>query len=178
MSEANEPEASSNDEPVSQPNKKDKVRKVTNYLLTFVAVTLVFSIVSDRLIPITDNARVKGYIVPIKPEVSGKVLDIRVQPNQLVEQGDVLAVLDDSDYRIAVAQAEQNLEIAGQNVGAQTANIASAQARLTSAIVERQNTDLQAKRVLAMADKGVVSKSDADQSKSCFGDIKSCSSEC
>ncbi|MCG9629865.1 HlyD family secretion protein [Vibrio sp. Isolate30] len=165
MSEANEPEASSNDEPVNQPNKKDKVRKVTNYLLTFVAVTLVFSIVSDRLIPITDNARVKGYIVPIKPEVSGKVLDIRVQPNQLVEQGDVLAVLDDSDYRIAVAQAEQNLEIAGQNVGAQTANIASAQARLTSAIVERQNTDLQAKRVLAMADKGVVSKSDADQAR-------------
>ncbi|NOH80409.1 HlyD family secretion protein [Vibrio sp. RE86] len=158
VEQATEPEA-------QEANKQDKVRKITNYLLTFVAVTLLFSIVADRVIPITDNARVKGYIVPIKPEVPGKVIDIRVQPNQLVEQGDVLAVLDQSDYKIAVQQAEQNLEIAGQNVGAQTANIASAQARLTSAMVERQNTQVQAKRILAMAEKGVVSKSDADEAR-------------
>ena len=150
----------------AQPEQgKDKVRKVTNYLLAFVAFTLLFSIIADRIIPITDNARVKGYIVPVKPEVSGKVLDILVQPNQLVNQGDTLAILDDSDYRIAVQQAEQNLEIAGQNVGAQTASIASAQAKLTSALVEKQNTQLQAKRILEMADKGVVSKSDADEAR-------------
>ncbi|EDK30677.1 hypothetical secretion protein [Vibrionales bacterium SWAT-3] len=55
--------------------------------------------------------------------------------------------------------------IAGQNVGAQTASIASAQAKLTSALVEKQNTQLQAKRILEMADKGVVSKSDADEAR-------------
>ncbi|WP_186175952.1 HlyD family secretion protein [Vibrio jasicida] len=146
-------------------NKKDKVKTVTNYLLLFIVVMLGFSIVSDRIIPVTDNARVKGYIVPIKPQVSGNVLNINVRPNQLVEEGDELAVLDKSDYEIAVKQAEENLEIAGQNVGAQTASIASAQARLTSAIVERQNTEAQANRVLAMAEKGVVSKSDADKAR-------------
>ncbi|MCX2788995.1 HlyD family secretion protein [Vibrio sp. Sgm 5] len=135
-------------------NKKDKVKTVTNYLLLFIVVMLGFSIVSDRIIPVTDNARVKGYIVPIKPQVSGNVLDIKVRPNQLVAEGDELAVLDKSDY-----------EIAGQNVGAQTASIASAQARLTSAIVERQNTEAQANRVLAIAEKGVVSKSDADKAR-------------
>ncbi|MEF1341344.1 biotin/lipoyl-binding protein, partial [Vibrio rotiferianus] len=109
-------------------NKKDKVKTVTNYLLLFIVVMLGFSIVSDRIIPVTDNARVKGYIVPIKPQVSGNVLNINVRPNQLVEEGDELAVLDKSDYEIAVKQAEENLEIAGQNVGAQTASIASAQA--------------------------------------------------
>lgn len=145
--------------------KQDKVRKVTNYLLMFVVGMLLFSIVADRIIPITDTARVKGYIVPIKPEVSGKVLDIVVQPNQLVQQGQVLAVLDQSDFKIAVAQAEQNLEIAGQNVGAQTANIAASQAKLTSAMVEQQNTQVQANRILAMAEKGVVSKSDADEAR-------------
>ena len=152
--------------------EKDKVRKVTNYLLIFVAAVLLFSIVSDRIIPITDNARLKSYIVPIKPQVAGTVLDIQVQPNQLVQEGDVLAILDPSDYQIAVHQAEQNLEIAGQNVGAQTANIASAQARLTSAMVERQNTQLQAKRVLDMADKGVVSKSDADKARAALATSK------
>ncbi|BCN26160.1 hemolysin secretion protein D [Vibrio alfacsensis] len=146
-------------------NKKDKVKTITNYLILFIVFMLGFSIISDRIIPITDNARVKGYIVPIKPQVSGNVQDIRVQPNQLVEEGDELAIIDKSDYEIAVQQAEENLEIAGQNVGAQTANIASAQARLTSAIVERQNTEAQANRILAMAEKGVVSKSDADEAR-------------
>ncbi|KOO15602.1 secretion protein [Vibrio xuii] len=145
--------------------KPNKVRKITNYLLMSVAVLLVFSIVSDRIIPMTDNARVKGYVVPIKPQVSGQVLDILVSANQPVNEGDVLVKLNPADYEIAVAQAEQNLEIAGQNVGAQTAAIAASQARLTSANVELENVKLQSNRILEMAERGVVSKSDADQAR-------------
>lgn len=145
--------------------KTNKVRKITNYLLITVITLLLFSIISDRVIPLTDNARVKGYVVPIKPQVSGQVFDILVQPNQLVAQGEVLAKLNPVDYEIAVKQAEQNLEIAGQNVGAQTAVIASSQARLTSANVELENVRLQSGRILEMAERGVVSQSDADQSR-------------
>ncbi|PQJ88833.1 HlyD family secretion protein [Aliivibrio sifiae] len=147
------------------PKKINKVRKITNYLLITVSVLLLFSIISDRVIPLTDNARVKGYVVPIKPEVSGQVFDILVQPNQLVKQGDVLVKLNPADYQIAVKQAEQSLEIAGQNVGAQTAAIASSQARLTSANVELENVKLQSARILEMAERGVVSQSDADQAR-------------
>lgn len=147
------------------PEKSNKVRKITNYLLISVAVSLLFSIVSDRIIPSTDNARVKGYVVPIKPQVSGQVLDILVQPNQPVEEGEVLAKLNPADYEIAVKQAEQNLEIAGQNVGAQTAVIASSQARLTSANVELENVKLQSSRILEMAERGVVSQADADKAR-------------
>ncbi|MEJ2765384.1 HlyD family secretion protein [Photobacterium sp. MCCC 1A19761] len=147
------------------PQKTNKVKKITNILLLTVAVLLLFNIISDRIIPITDNARVKTFVVPVKPEVSGLVLEIKVAPNQLVDEGEVLVRLDPSDYQIAVAQAKENLEIAGQNVGAQTAAIASAQARLTSAIVERQNAELQSKRILALAKKGVVSQSDADEAR-------------
>ncbi|MGF1806858.1 HlyD family secretion protein [Aliivibrio sifiae] len=150
---------------VEAPKKVNKVRKITNYLLITVSVLLLFSIISDRVIPLTDNARVKGYVVPIKPQVSGQVLDILVQPNQLVKQGDVLAKLNPIDYQIAVKQAEQSLEIAGQNVGAQTAAIASSQAKLTSANVELENVKLQSARILEMAERGVVSQSDADQAR-------------
>ncbi|MGR5166199.1 HlyD family secretion protein [Vibrio astriarenae] len=152
--------------------KNNKVKKITNYLLATIVFLLIFSMVCDRIIPITDQGRVKAYVVPIKPQVSGQVMDIKVEPNQLVEEGEVLATLDKSDYEIAVAQAEQNLEIAGQNVGAQTASIASAQARLTSALVERQNVQVQAARVLAMAEKGVVSKSDADKARASLATAK------
>lgn len=144
-------------------NKPNKVRQFTNYLLLTVGVLLIFSIISDRIIPTTDNARVKGYVVPIKPQVSGQVLDILVRPNQPVKQGDVLAQLNPADYEIAVKKAEQDLEIAGQNVGAQTATVASAQARLTSENIEYENLQRQAKRILAMAERGIVSKAEADK---------------
>ncbi|MCK6263521.1 HlyD family secretion protein [Vibrio sp. ZSDE26] len=167
MSENNELETQKSEE-TENPNpdgKGNRVRKITNYLLVGVASILLFSIVSDRIIPSTDNARVKGYVVPIKPQVSGQVLDILVQSNQPVKEGDVLVKLNPADYDIAVQQAEQNLEIAGQNVGAQTAAIAASQARLTSANVELENVKLQSNRILAMAERGVVSKSEADQAR-------------
>ncbi|MGF1786691.1 HlyD family secretion protein [Photobacterium swingsii] len=147
------------------PPKTNKIRQITNCLLLIAALMLTFSIISDRIIPFTDNARVKGYVVPIKPEVSGQVLDILVQPNQPVSEGDVLVKLNPTDYEIAVKQAEQDLEIAGQNVGAQTAAIAASQARVTTAVVELENSKLQTNRVLAMAKRGVVSQSDGDQAR-------------
>ncbi|PMJ99017.1 HlyD family secretion protein [Vibrio sp. 10N.261.55.A7] len=152
-------------EEVNSAGKANRVRKITNYLLIAVAALLLFSIISDRIIPSTDNARVKGYVVPIKPQVSGQVLDILVNANQPVKEGDVLAKLNPADYEIAVQQAEQNLEIAGQNVGAQTATIAASQARLTSANVDLENVKLQSNRILEMAERGVVSQSDADQAR-------------
>lgn len=93
MSEKNNPSESevTEQQKQGQQAKPDKIKKLTNYMLGIVAFMLLFSIVSDRIIPSTDNARVKGYVVPIKPQVSGQVLDIVVQPNQLVKQGDVLA---------------------------------------------------------------------------------------
>ncbi|WP_353496234.1 HlyD family secretion protein [Vibrio chaetopteri] len=145
--------------------KQNKVKKVTNGLIIAIAVSLGVSIVSDRIVPSTDNARVQGYVVPVKPQVSGQVIDIQVRPNQLVSEGDILVSLNPVDYEIAVKKAEQDLEIAGQNVGAQTASIASAQARLTSAVVERDNVELQTRRVLGLADKGVVSDSEADKAR-------------
>lgn len=172
MSDKSEPTASTTDNAEKkeldsqQANaKQNKVKKVTNGLIIAIAVSLGVSIVSDRIIPSTDNARVQGYVVPVKPQVSGQVIDIQVQPNQLVSEGDILVSLNPVDYEIAVKKAEQDLEIAGQNVGAQTASIASAQARLTSAVVERDNVELQTRRVLGLAEKGVVSDSEADKAR-------------
>ncbi|MGF1695145.1 HlyD family secretion protein [Vibrio lamellibrachiae] len=175
MSESTEIESKTSQESneAKTDGKANRVRKITNYLLLGVATVLLFSIISDRIIPSTDNARVKGYVVPIKPQVSGQVLDILVQSNQPVQEGDVLVRLNPVDYEIAVKQAEQNLEIAGQNVGAQTATIAASQARLTGANVDLENVQLQSNRILAMAERGVVSKSEADQARANLASARS-----
>jgi multidrug resistance efflux pump len=164
-SDANQPNKENSPAASGEVSKQNRVRKVTNVLISIIILSVIFSIVADRVVPTTDNARVKGYVVPIKPQVSGQVIDIQVQPNQLVSEGDILIKLNAIDYEIAVDKAKQDLEIVGQNVGAQTATIAASQASLTSAIVERDNVELQTKRVLAMADKGVVSRSEADKAR-------------
>ena len=85
---------------------------------------------SDHYTPYSDQARVDGYVVPIVPEVSGPVVEVAVEFNQLVESGQLLLKIDSRDYELAVDAAEAGLERAGQNVGTSTADIASAQARL------------------------------------------------
>jgi membrane fusion protein, multidrug efflux system len=60
----------------------------------------------------TDNATLTGDVVQIAPQVSGTVMQVLVQDNQLVKEGQLLVVLDDANYRANVSQAQANLEAA------------------------------------------------------------------
>ncbi|HDR8939822.1 efflux RND transporter periplasmic adaptor subunit [Burkholderia vietnamiensis] len=72
--------------------------------------------------PLTRDGKVRADVVPIAPDVSGLVTDVRVHDNQKVSKGQVLLVIDPSRYRIALEQAD--------------ANLASEQAELDEAIRE------------------------------------------
>lgn len=72
--------------------------------------------------PLTRDGKVRADVVPIAPDVSGLVTDVRVHDNQKVTKGQVLLVIDPSRYRIALEQAD--------------ANLASEQAELDEAIRE------------------------------------------
>lgn len=143
----------------------NKVTLFTNAVFLLVLASIVIYIAADRVVPSTDNVRVEGNIVSLIPQVSGQVASIHVQPNSQVQKGDVLVKIASEDYEIAVKQAEMQLELAGQQVGGQMANVLSAQAQLTTALVSQENAKRQGQRVLVMAEKGVVSKSDADQTR-------------
>ena len=56
--------------------------------------------------PWTRDATVRAYVVTMAPEVAGRVVELTVRDNQFVRKGDVLMVIDPTDYRIAVALAE------------------------------------------------------------------------
>lgn len=60
----------------------------------------------------TDDAFVDGRIHPITPRVAGYVTRVPVEDNQLVAAGDVLVVLDPTDYKVALAQARADLAAA------------------------------------------------------------------
>ncbi|MCG9729568.1 HlyD family secretion protein [Shewanella sp. Isolate13] len=143
--------------------KGKKIRNITNSILALTIVSLAISIISDRIIPTTDNVRVEGSIVSLNPQVSGTVSDIKVQANRVVEKGDVLVQITPTDYQIAVKKAETELKLAGQKVGAQMADVLSAQAQLTNSLISQENARRQGQRIFAMVEKGVVSQSDADK---------------
>jgi len=56
--------------------------------------------------PWTRDSRVRACVVTMAPEVSGRIVEMPVLDNQFVHKGDVLMVIDPTDYRIALDLAE------------------------------------------------------------------------
>jgi RND family efflux transporter MFP subunit len=59
--------------------------------------------------PWTRDARVTADIVTVAPDVSGYVAEVRVRNDQFVREGDILFVIDQARYRLALADAEATL---------------------------------------------------------------------
>ena len=84
--------------PASEQSQTDPVRKTTRIVLVVVLILFVWYVVADRLAPWTDQARVQAYVIPIVPQVSGKVVSVKVEKDQVVQPGDPLLRIDASDY--------------------------------------------------------------------------------
>jgi membrane fusion protein (multidrug efflux system) len=65
----------------------------------------------------TDNAYVKHDIVSVSSDVAGRIVDVRVRENQLVKAGDVLFIVDQAPYRVALQQADAEVADAQVSVG-------------------------------------------------------------
>src|SRR5215813_8303266 len=59
--------------------------------------------------PWTRDARIRADVAAVAPDISGWVDDIRVRDNQFVHKGDVLFVIDQERFRLALADAEATL---------------------------------------------------------------------
>lgn len=58
----------------------------------------------------TDDAQVEGRVMSVAARVSGQVLHVRVNDNQVVNTGDVLIELDPADYQARVDAARADLQ--------------------------------------------------------------------
>lgn len=65
----------------------------------------------------TDDAQVEGNVVPLLPKVGGFLTEVKVSDHQHVKVGELLAQIDDRDYRVKLAQAETDLSLALANAG-------------------------------------------------------------
>ena len=108
-----------------------------------------------RYLETTDDAYVKADSTIISPKVSGYIAQVLVGDNEKVKAGQLLAVIDDRDFRTALDQANADVaasEAAVRNLDAQitlqqpvieqgTADVAAAEANLKFAQEEQQRYD-------------------------------------
>ncbi len=113
----------------------------------------------------TDDAYVAGNVVQITPQIAGTVVAIKADDTDIVKQGQELVVLDASDARVALDQAEAQLAQTVREVrnvfannGTLSANIASREADTIKArsALERAKDDY--RRRAALVASGAVSK--------------------
>jgi membrane fusion protein (multidrug efflux system) len=118
----------------------------------------------------TDDAFIATRQFPIAPKVSGYITAVPVTDNQHVGDGDVIARIDDRDYRIALDQAQAqvaNAEASIQNIDAQI-SVQQAQINANQAQVEQAQAALvfaqqQAARYQDLAQKGSGTVQNAQQ---------------
>jgi membrane fusion protein, multidrug efflux system len=119
----------------------------------------------------TDNAYVNAELAQVTPLISGQAIEVRVKDTQAVKRGDVLVVLDPSNQKIAIAQAEAELAEAQRRfrqavatnaslsatVQARGADIGAAQANVQAAQAQFDRAEIDLKRRQALAGNGAVS---------------------
>jgi membrane fusion protein (multidrug efflux system) len=123
-----------------------------------------------RFIVSTDDAYVRANNTTLAAKVSGYVASILVADNSYVRAGDVIATLDDVDYRLAVDSARQKVatqqatvERFARQVAAQQASVEQAKAQLVSAQAGATRAQLEYERQQALAGKEFASRQALEQ---------------
>lgn len=150
----------------------DPVKKITRNVFIVVGLIFVWYLFADRHTPWTDEARVQAYVIPIIPQVSGKILEVNVAQDDVIERGSQLFRIDPADYELNVELAESELEIAGQEIGAGMANVVTAQSGLVEAQTNLEHVNVQSARVFELEQRKLYSKSDGDKARAAIKQAK------
>ncbi|WP_217576249.1 HlyD family secretion protein [Mesorhizobium sp. GbtcB19] len=118
-----------------------KKRSVRSFLLPIIGLALLgagswygYNYWADgRFMISTDDAYVQADMSFVSPKISGYIDKVLVSENQQVKAGDPLFVIDNGDYKIAVAQAEAQIATLAKTLDRIDAQTKAAQASLQQA---------------------------------------------
>ncbi len=130
----------------------------------------------------TDDAYVGADVAEITPQVNGQVQSVAVADTQAVKAGQVLVVIDPSDAKLALAQAQAeygravrrvqqymaNDQASGAQIQARDADLLRAKALLASAQSDVDRTALDLKRREALSASGAVSGEELSTAKNAY----------
>jgi membrane fusion protein (multidrug efflux system) len=179
---AEHPEAGKSLAPAAEAGQPAPVaKKPRRKLVLFVVLTAALAgggyegyewFTNGRFMVSTDDAYVQADITTLSAKVSGYVDYVAVANNQSVKAGDLIAKIDDGDYRLAVQSAKDKLatqtstiDRIGRQIEAARASVgqAAAQVDAAKADAERAAADFERQQQLAKSD--FASRSRFDEAK-------------
>nr|WP_249141711.1 HlyD family secretion protein [Bradyrhizobium diazoefficiens] len=161
------------------PSLRERLRE--HWLLATVAAIVVIAALVGGLLywlearhyESTDDAFVAARSFSVASKVGGYVIDVPVTDNQHVNAGDLLARVDERDYRIAVDQATAQVEVSRANIAnvaaqidSQEEQIKQAKAQLEQAQAQLQFSQEESARAQDLVEKGAGTVQRQQQTRS------------
>lgn len=126
-------------------------------------VLFTYFVMADNYMPMTTEARIQRYVVPVSARVSGQVDRVYIENNQEVEPGQLLFSLDDSDYVLAVKRGELSLSQAQSEQQKAQSGLAEIKAQLHQTELQLQEQGREAKRIASLYKSGHMSQQQLDK---------------
>lgn len=139
----------------TEKSKKGVKRKITFIVVAILLIVSGFYIVNEMKYQSTDDAYVETTTVNVSPKVSGQIEEVFVKDNQFVNEGDLVATIDDADYKVRLEQADANYEKLKFDQSNAKANLVASESN-----IELAKKDLD--RYTILYQQGAVSKQTLD----------------
>lgn len=157
--------------------RKAKKLLYNTIIICLLAVGLIY--VCSRFIHVgvvyTDNAQVKQHITPVNTRIQGFIKKICFNEFQPVHKGDTLLLIEDTEFRLRLAQAQADLANALAGQQATTAGIATTQnnlsvndAGIAEVRVQMENAELELNRYQKLLSEDAVTKQQYDNVKTAY----------
>lgn len=148
---------------MAEENKKIAVKKRFLVPLAIIVVALISYVTAVNAMKYesTEDAYVETHTVQIAPKVSGQVVEMYVKDNQKIKEGDLVAQIDDTDYKVKLAQATAAYESALYKQKGAKATFEAVNSQITLA---KKNLD----RYTELYKSGAASKLEYDNAKTTY----------
>ncbi len=152
-----------NNENIKKTNKKKKLFFIFLGIIT--AVILAIFYINSLKYESTDDAYIESDLVQIAPRISGQIKEIYIQDNQKINEGDLIAKIDDTDYKVKFEQAKAMYEktLYSQKV---------AKAKLNAVNSEISLAEKDLKRYKKLYEAGAVSLQTLDNAQTRYDNTK------
>jgi multidrug resistance efflux pump len=110
--------------------------------------------------PRTDDAYVSANTASIAAHVSGQILQLPINDNQHMKQGDLLFVVDSRPYKLALDAAQTKLNLTEIEIKTLHDTIGAANAQLAARKVERANVKQYLDRIVPLRDRDFVTENE------------------
>ncbi len=147
--------------PAPKPRRWRRIALMAALPLLIAAVAGYFYLTGGRYAS-TDNAYVQQDTVSVSPDVSGRIVEVRVKENQQVKAGDILFVIDPEPYRIALEQANAAIANARVDVSTKASDTGTAAASVASANADITLAQATYDRQAALWKKGFTTRASLD----------------